>query len=135
MGKSKSPAKKKPQAERDHAREEAAAVQLRFAKDFADGIDKKEAIARLEEILKKFPETEAAKEARSVLAKLKGGPSTVPADAEKLAASKLKQARALFDDGKAADARDYCNDILKKYPDTKAAEEAKSLLKQMEVVK
>lgn len=50
---------------------------------------------------------------------------------EKAAARKLKSARAFVDEGKNDDAREYCEEILKKYPASKAAEEANELLKQL----
>jgi hypothetical protein len=48
--------------------------------------------------------------------------------AERAAANKLKAARELMDDGKRDKARALCEEILKSYPQTKAAPEAKKLL-------
>jgi hypothetical protein len=50
---------------------------------------------------------------------------------EKAAARKLKAAKAFVDDGKKDDAREYCEEILKKFPSSKAAEEAKELLQRL----
>jgi hypothetical protein len=50
---------------------------------------------------------------------------------EKLAASKLKQVKIFLEDGKTDDAKDYCDQILTKWPKTKAAEEAKTLLEKL----
>lgn len=50
---------------------------------------------------------------------------------EKLASSKLKTAKIFLEDGKEDDAKDYCEQILKKWPKTKAAEEAKKLMEKL----
>jgi hypothetical protein len=50
---------------------------------------------------------------------------------EKLAQSKLKTAKIFLEDGKQEDAKDYCEQILKKWPKTKAAEEAKKLMEKL----
>jgi hypothetical protein len=56
-------------------------------------------------------------------------PETGSAEAnEKAAASRLKFAKQFLEDGQVGDAREYCEEILKKYPTTKAAAEAKQLL-------
>lgn len=52
--------------------------------------------------------------------------------AEQIAASKLKLARQLADDGKTDKAKQRYEDIVKQYPDTKAAAEARQLLKKLE---
>lgn len=51
--------------------------------------------------------------------------------AEKAAASKLKQAKNFAELKQYDDAREYCEQIIKKYPKTKAAEEAKELLEKL----
>jgi hypothetical protein len=51
--------------------------------------------------------------------------------AEKLAASRLKQAKAFLEDGQKEDAKDYLEQVLSKYPKTKAAVEAKELLEKL----
>lgn len=63
-------------------------------------------------------------------AKPKTTPST-PADAERLAASKLKNAKILLEDGKTEDAQEFLEQILTRWPDTKAAAEAKALLEKI----
>jgi hypothetical protein len=50
---------------------------------------------------------------------------------EKLAQARLKQAKQFLDLDKTDDAIDYCNEILKKWPGTKAAEEAAMILKKL----
>jgi FimV-like protein len=55
-----------------------------------------------------------------------------PDKAEKEAARKLKLAKQLLEDGKKDGARDYLEEIIKKYKDTKAADEAEELLKKLE---
>ena len=52
-------------------------------------------------------------------------------DPEKAAASKLKKAKELLEGEKVEDAREYCEEILKKYPQTKAADEAKEMLAKL----
>jgi hypothetical protein len=51
---------------------------------------------------------------------------------EQRAASRLSQAKQLAKDGKKAKAKEYCEEILKSYPKTKAAEGARALLKELE---
>ena len=48
---------------------------------------------------------------------------------ERVAGRRLQLAKELQDDGKAEKARDVLQEIVKKYPKTKAAEEAQKLLK------
>jgi hypothetical protein len=50
-------------------------------------------------------------------------------ETERVAGRRLKLAKELQDDGKADKARDVLQDLVKKYPKTKAAEEAQKLLK------
>jgi hypothetical protein len=50
-------------------------------------------------------------------------------ETERVAGRRLKLAKELQDDGKAEKARDVLQEIVKKYPKTKAAEEAQKLLK------
>jgi hypothetical protein len=57
-----------------------------------------------------------------------------PADTisdEDRAASKLKNAKKFLEMNLKADAREYCEEIIKKYPKTKAAEEAKEMLEKL----
>src|SRR5262249_25453586 len=54
-----------------------------------------------------------------------------PPDPEKAAPSKLKKARELLEDEKVDDAREFCEEILKKYPQTKAADEAREMLAKL----
>jgi len=51
---------------------------------------------------------------------------------EHLAASKLKLAKQLADDGKVDKARQRYKDIIEQYPKTKAAEEARAFLKKLD---
>lgn len=51
-------------------------------------------------------------------------------DAEKTAQNKLKLAKRLHQDGQIPEAREYLEEIVKKFPNSKAAEEAKELLKK-----
>jgi thioredoxin-like negative regulator of GroEL len=53
------------------------------------------------------------------------------ASSEKLAAAKLNLAKMLADSGKTDKARERYQDIIKKYPNTEAAGEAKELLSQL----
>ncbi len=50
---------------------------------------------------------------------------------EKAAASKLKSAKVFIEEGQPNDAREYLEDLLKKYPKSKAAPEAKQLLEKL----
>jgi FimV-like protein len=50
---------------------------------------------------------------------------------DELAATKLKFAKSLIDDGKKDKARERLQEIIKKYPKSNAAEEAKELLKKL----
>ncbi len=50
---------------------------------------------------------------------------------EKAAASKLKAAKVFVSEGQPNDARDYLEELLKKYPKSKAAVEAKELLEKL----
>lgn len=52
-------------------------------------------------------------------------------DKEKLAQAKLKQAKQFIELDKNDDAIDYCEQIIKRWPGTKAAEEAQTLLKKL----
>jgi len=52
--------------------------------------------------------------------------------AEHIAASKLKFAKTLAEDGKTAKAKERLEDIITKYPKTKAAEQARELLKSLD---
>ena len=51
--------------------------------------------------------------------------------AERLANIGLKAAKGYVTDGKTEDAKEECEKIIKKYPKTKAAEEAKKLLQKL----
>jgi len=51
--------------------------------------------------------------------------------AERMAATKLRAVKGLIEDGKPARAREVCEEIIRKYPKTKAAEEAKRLLRKL----
>ena len=58
----------------------------------------------------------------------------IPDDKDKqdeLARTRFKFAKALFDDGKKDKARDRLQDIIKKFPNSSAADEAKELLKKL----
>jgi hypothetical protein len=60
-----------------------------------------------------------------------GAPTKVvipPSDAEQKAAGKLKLARKLLEEQQADAARESLRDLVKRYPETRAAEEAKRLL-------
>lgn len=50
---------------------------------------------------------------------------------EKIAGSKLSQAKVFFESGQLADAKKYCEQILADYPKTKAAAGAKELLEKL----
>ena len=50
---------------------------------------------------------------------------------ERDAARQLRYVRMFLDDGKKELARKHCEDIIEKYPDTKAAKEAKDLLHKL----
>jgi len=58
-------------------------------------------------------------------------PATSDDAAEKAAQARLKFAKLFIADGDKANARDYLNDIIKRYPNTKAAAEAKLLLEKL----
>jgi FimV-like protein len=62
---------------------------------------------------------------------VKPKPADPAGDAEKLALSKLKSAKIFIEDGKNDDAKEYLEQIIKKWPETKAAEEAKTLLAKL----
>ncbi len=50
---------------------------------------------------------------------------------EQLAAKKLKLVKVLIDDGKRARARERLEELIKEYPNTKAADEARELLRKL----
>jgi hypothetical protein len=52
------------------------------------------------------------------------------ADPERAATAKLRFAKVMADDGQYKEAREYLNEVITKYPDTKAAGEAKQLLEK-----
>jgi hypothetical protein len=54
-----------------------------------------------------------------------------PADPEKAAASKLRLAEQLAEDGKVDKAKQRCRDIIRDFPKTKAAQEAQALLDKL----
>jgi hypothetical protein len=58
-------------------------------------------------------------------------PASDPDRLEKLAATKLKFARQLADDGKVEKAKERCQEIVSQYPNTKAAKEARQLLDKL----
>jgi len=51
---------------------------------------------------------------------------------ERMASIRLKSAKGLAEDGKTDRAREICDEIVKKYPKTKAAEEAKKLREKLD---
>jgi hypothetical protein len=55
-----------------------------------------------------------------------------PDEQERIAGRRLKLAKELQEDGKAEKAREVMQDLVKKYPKTKAAEEAEKLLKELD---
>jgi FimV-like protein len=56
-----------------------------------------------------------------------------PEKVEKDAGRKLKLAKMLIDDGLAEQAREPLEEIVKKFPNTKAADEARQLLKKLDM--
>jgi hypothetical protein len=62
----------------------------------------------------------------------KTDPKPPEGDDEKAANIKLRSAKGLAQDGKLERAKTLCNEIIKKWPSTKAAEEAKELLKKLD---
>jgi S1-C subfamily serine protease len=79
------------------------------------------------------PREEKPKEVQATSDKLKDKPeedSSAKKEAE--AARQLKYVQAYIDDGKKQLARKRCNEIITKYPNTKAAKEAKQLLEKLE---
>jgi thioredoxin-like negative regulator of GroEL len=58
-------------------------------------------------------------------------PAQDPDRNERLAETKLKFARTLLDDGKTERARERLQDIIRKYPKTSAAKEAKEVLEKL----
>ncbi len=68
---------------------------------------------------------------RSAARRTAGGPKGAPSgDDAHLAAIKLRFAKVLLSDGKLERARERLEEIVKKYPGTDAADEAKELLKR-----
>lgn len=53
------------------------------------------------------------------------------ADDEKAASAKLRQAKSFLENGQPEDAKDYYEQVIKRYPKTKAAAEAKELLEKL----
>jgi hypothetical protein len=76
-----------------------------------------------------------AKEKPKVEEPAKTPPKEKPAEegdkSEARAASKLKLAKQLIDDGKGAKAKERLEELIQEYPRTKAAEEAKQILKKL----
>jgi hypothetical protein len=54
---------------------------------------------------------------------------------EQRAAAKFKLAMVLADNGKTADAAEFCNDIIRKYPGTPATEQAQTFLNNLNSAK
>jgi hypothetical protein len=77
-----------------------------------------------------------SKEKDKADAKDKPMPAEKPADdadkIEQRASSRLTQAEMLLKDGKKAKAKQYCEEIVKQYPQTKAAEKAKAMLEKLD---
>ncbi len=61
----------------------------------------------------------------------KATPTKPAPDPERPAAAKLKQAKQFLEDGKRQDAKEFLNEVIERWPTTKAAEEAKALLKRI----
>jgi FimV-like protein len=83
-----------------------------------------------EEKPKEKPKEEKPKEEKPKEEKPKEKPSED--DLEKDAARKLKLAKRLIEDGQTEGAKESLEEIIKKYKDTKSAEEAKELLKKLQ---
>ena len=98
---------------RKRAEEDARDRALREAEDKQREAARKRE-AEEEERLRPIREAEAKKKAEE--------------QAERLAASKLRQANQLLAEGHRQDAIDYCEQITSRYPNTKAAAQAKELL-------
>jgi tetratricopeptide (TPR) repeat protein len=97
-----------------------AAAKLQVARKQAkDGL-KDKANALCQEIIKQYPRSDSATEAKEFLAFL---------NREENAASKLNLAKMLAKDGLTKKARERLEEIVKLYPGTEAAKEAKKMLK------
>jgi TolA-binding protein len=83
---------------------------------------------RTETVQKPTPSTESQRETPTRIAR--GQAAESPPDAQ-LAATKLKFAKILASDGKTAKAKERLAEIIKKFPETEAAKEAKQLLKKL----
>ncbi|MCS6976257.1 MAG: hypothetical protein NZM31_04490, partial [Gemmatales bacterium] len=79
----------------------------------------------------KEPKPEPKPQAKDDKPPAEAKPQVSEEQQEKLAQSRLKQARQLIEFGKTEDAIEYCEQILKRWPNTKAAQEAADLLKKL----
>jgi TolA-binding protein len=119
-------AKKREQDEAEVERKKAAekaeklaGEKLQQAKELLSKGKDRQAQDWLQFIVNNYPGTKPAAEAQTIMAGMR---------AEKTAGEKLQQAQALLSKGREDLARDRLQEIVKKYPDTKAAVEAKSIM-------
>lgn len=92
------------------------------------------AIRLYREVVAEFPNTSCANDSHVILSKIDLPPDPTKknsADA-KSAASKLELAKSLIDDGNRSTGVEWLKDIVKRYPDTKAANEAQEMLNKLQ---
>jgi TolA-binding protein len=75
-------------------------------------------------------EAPKATETKSVAAGPAQTEAEDPQKAERLAAAKLKQAKLFLNDGQVQDALEVLADVIERWPNTKAAAEAKNLQRE-----
>lgn len=84
-------------------------------------------------VTKRKPDAEPEKTAKPGKPPVVSAEERLRAKAEQAAAAKLRLARSLMKANKKESARQRCEELLKAYPETAAAEEAKKLLAELEM--
>lgn len=105
-----------------------AATALEAAEKLATAGKYSEALAALHKIVETWPDTAPAKAAAERLKALEADPKAQLAIAEEKAGSRLKTAKNFVKNGMWDRAKPILEDVVKTYPGTKAADEAKELL-------
>jgi TolA-binding protein len=102
-------------------REEAAQAKLKLAKKAEAAGRYEEAIESYKRVIRDYKDTKTAAEAKKLLEEAK----------ESAANARLQEAKALEKKGEAGAAKLRYEELIEKYPDTKAAEAAKEQLKKL----
>ena len=121
--------------EKGRREHQAAAILAEIRKD-EEKKDPAELLKALEKLAEQYPDTEAGKEAAERAQKMRADPNLVnqlkSEAAEHECKGWLSMARSYISAGLPEKAKPYLEDILKKYPDSPYAEEARKLLAEIE---